>query len=97
MTWPMKGAFVSDSNMRQFDGLTGSPGTSQKEGQEDQRKVKELGGPSVVVLRSSFRPGLPSGSSLGSHRLSVFRSLLFSIAGQAIFQGGIFPTHRFLL
>ena len=36
---------------------------SQKEGQEDQGEIKELGGPSAV-LRSSGPSGLPSGSAL---------------------------------
>ena len=31
-----------DSNIRQLDGLTGSPGKSQKEGQKDQRTLKQL-------------------------------------------------------
>ena len=30
--------------IRRFDGLTGSPGESQKEGQEDQGGIKELEG-----------------------------------------------------
>ena len=50
-----------------LDGLTGSPGKSKKEGQEDQGEVKELGGtpPSCFkVLWSSWPsswlfPGLP--------------------------------------
>ena len=33
------------------DGLTGSPGKSQKEGQEKQASVKELGGPPILFLR----------------------------------------------
>ena len=31
-------------NLSQFDGLSGSPGKSQKEGQEDQGTLKQLGG-----------------------------------------------------
>ena len=53
-------------NLSQFDGLSGSPGKSQKEGQEDQGEIKELGGAPLAVLRSPGPPGLPSGSSLGS-------------------------------
>ena len=62
-----------------FDGLIGSPGKSQKEGQEDQGEIKEIGGPPLIVLRSPGPPGLPSGSSLGSltiHQTSLRRALL---------------------
>ena len=57
---------ISGFNLSQFDGLSGSPGKSQKEGQEDQGEIKELGGAPLAVLRSPGPPGLPSGSSLGS-------------------------------
>ena len=44
------------------EGVPRSPGKSQKEGQEDQREIKELGGITLAVLKC---PG-PSGSCLGS-------------------------------
>ena len=54
--------------------MTGSPGESQQEGQEDQGEVKEPGGtPSLAVLRSPGPPGLSSGSSLGSPELPPAR------------------------
>ena len=40
-------------------GGPGSPGKSQKEGEEDQGEVEELGGIPLVLLRSSGPPGLP--------------------------------------
>ena len=51
------------------EGVPKSPGKSQKEGQEDQGEVKELGVPFLSVLRSPVSPGLPSASSLGSLEL----------------------------
>ena len=57
-----------------FDGLTGSRGKSQKEGQEDQGEIKELGGTPLAVSGSPGPPGLPSGSSLGS--LSIHQTCL---------------------
>jgi hypothetical protein len=36
---------ISGFNLSQFDGLSESPGKSQKEGQEDQGTLKQLGGP----------------------------------------------------
>jgi hypothetical protein len=57
----------SSSSMVQCDRLTGSPGTSQKEGQEDQGKEEELGGTCCSCfailwffwLSFWFFPGLP--------------------------------------
>ena len=37
---------------------------SQKEGEEDQGEVKELGGTALAALRSQGLPDLPSGSGL---------------------------------
>ena len=44
-----------DSNIRQSDGLTGSLGKSQREGQEDQGSVKELGETHSKALRGPLR------------------------------------------
>ncbi len=57
---------LTRSNIRRFDGLTGSPGKGQEEGQEDQGRVKELGGTPLAVLGSPGPPGLSPGPSLGS-------------------------------
>ena len=59
--------------VRRFGGLTGSPGTSQKEGQEDQAEIQELGVDPIIVSRSLSLPGLPSGA-LGS--LSIYQTAL---------------------
>ena len=61
-----------------FDGLLGSPGKSQNEGQEDQGGIEELGGPPRAVLRHPGPPGLPSGFSPGSltiHQTTLSYSL----------------------
>jgi hypothetical protein len=54
--------------------LTGSPGKSQKEGQEDQGTLKQLGGSPLSILPRPGPPGHPSGSSLGS--LSIHQTAL---------------------
>ena len=46
--------------------MRGSPGKSQKEGQEDQMFLKQLGGVPLALLPLRGRLGLPSGSSLGA-------------------------------
>ena len=58
-----------DSTVRQCDGLTGSPGKRQKEGQDDQGTLKLLGVGRLALLPFPGPPGLPSGSSLGSLEL----------------------------
>ena len=53
-------------------GLTGNAGKSQKEDQEDQGTLKQLGEvPLFACLPSPGPPGLPSGSSLGSYDLCM--------------------------
>ena len=61
--------FKAECNTSQCGGFSGSPGNSQKEGQEDQGVIEELGGTPLAALRSPGPPGLPSGSSLGSLRI----------------------------
>ena len=52
-----------------LDGVAGRPGKSQKEGQEDQGTLKALG-PPLALLPLPGPPGLSSGSSLVSPKLS---------------------------
>ena len=52
--------------IRWRDELSGSPGKSQKEGQEEQGTLKQLVGFPLALLSLPGPPGLPSGSSLGS-------------------------------
>ena len=63
-----------------FDDLRGLPGPqgplsskSQKEGQEDQGTLKQLGGGPASSFPLSGPPGLPFGSSLGSLNLPARR------------------------
>ena len=58
--------YLMELILRWLDGVPGSPGKSQKEGQEDQGEVKELRGTSQAVSRSHGPRELPSCSSLGS-------------------------------
>ena len=44
---------------------------AQKEGQEDQGEVKELGGTPLRLFGSPGPPGLPSGSSLAALDLHI--------------------------
>ena len=58
--------------------VPGSEGKSQKEGQEDQGALKQLGGSSLFLLPLPGPPGLPSGSSLASlelHQNSLSKGL----------------------
>jgi hypothetical protein len=61
----------ADYNRRQHDGLKGSPGKSQGEGQEDQETLKQLMGfPLAVgplVLPLGFSPG-----SLSTHHTALY-------------------------
>ena len=50
--------------MRRFDRLTGSPGNSQKEGQEDQLSLKQVGGFPPAPLPLPGPPGLSPGLPL---------------------------------
>ena len=61
MAWPSSQS-GQNFNIRQCAGLTGSPGKSQTEVQEDHGRVQEL---------RARPPGLPSGSSLSSSRSST--------------------------
>ena len=54
-----------NSNMSQCDELTGSPEKSQKESQENQRTLKQLGENPAALLLIPGLPGLPYGYSLG--------------------------------
>ena len=49
--------------LSQFDGVPGTPGKTQNEGQQDQGEVKGLGAP-LALTPLSGSAGLPSGSSL---------------------------------
>ena len=52
-SWSPYGALWSLTTgliISRFDGLIGSPGKSQKEGQEDQGTLKQLGGPPLALL-----------------------------------------------
>ena len=51
-----------------FEGVSGRPGKSQKEGQEDQGKTAREGSP-LDLLPLPGPPSLRSGSSLGSLKL----------------------------
>ena len=62
---PFKGLLPHLIKSRSLEGVPGSPGQSQKEGQEEQGEVKELGGTPLAVLGSSGSPGLRAGSALG--------------------------------
>ena len=55
---------------------------SQKEGQEEQGEVKELGGSHLAAVRSPGPPGLPFCASLGS--LELPQSSLESVLGLKI-------------
>lgn len=52
---------------------SGSQGKRQKNGQEDQVIIKELGMPPLIVCRSPALPGRYSPSSLGSLELDDIR------------------------
>ena len=51
------------------EGVPGSQGKSQKEGQENQGELKKLGGAPLAALRPPGLPDLPSGISLGWNSL----------------------------
>ena len=57
--------------LRKFEEVPGSPGKSRKEGQEEQRTLKQLGGVSLALLPLPGLVGLPFGSSLGSLELPL--------------------------
>ena len=63
---------ISGFNLSQFDGLSGSPGKSQKEGQEDQGTLKQLGGPP-----SSLRLYKPYKALIKKNKefLKIFRNI----------------------
>ena len=52
-----------------FNGDQGSPGKSQKEGQENQTTLKQLAGVPPALFLFRVAPGLPFGSALGSLEL----------------------------
>ena len=83
---PRRSGLLAD---RQLE-LPGRPGKSQKEGQEDQGEVKELGGTPLGLLGSPGPPGLPSGSSLASlelHQTSLRTALPPGRPGQSQKEG----------
>ena len=60
-----------------WDSLMNFQGTlNQKEGQEDQEKVKELGGGHLAVLRSPGPPGLLALASLQIHPAQELRDFI---------------------
>ena len=52
--------------LRWLGAVPGSPGKRQKEDQDDQGEVKNVGGIPLAVSKSAGPTGLPFGSSLGS-------------------------------
>jgi len=81
---PVSGLHGLGYKIRRFDGLTGSPGKSQKEGQEDHGGIKELGGTPPRAFKvpwsswPSFRlfPGLPENPPHWLVLHSAFKGLI---------------------
>ena len=78
----LKGPYKAGCKIRWFGGLSGSPGKCQKEGQEHQGTLKQLGRSPKALLSLPGPPGLPSGSPLGSptiHQATLYYSLFKGI------------------